>query len=105
MSATGPTACFARHARSSLLACRATRLRFRARHADLRGGVLMAFVDWSMKGPELATCNCDWGCPCQFNALPTHGNCRAAVAMRIDQGYFADTKLDGVKVVEILAWP
>ena len=31
----------------------------------------MAHVDWSIKGPEIATCNCDWGCPCQFNALPT----------------------------------
>jgi hypothetical protein len=23
----------------------------------------------------LDACNCDWGCPCQFNAKPTHGNC------------------------------
>ncbi|MDQ3970872.1 MAG: DUF1326 domain-containing protein, partial [Thermoproteota archaeon] len=23
----------------------------------------------------LDACNCDWGCPCQFNANPTHGNC------------------------------
>ena len=62
-------------------------------------------VQWMIRGSQISTCNCAWGCPCQFNALPTHGNCRAAVAMRIDEGYFADTKLDGVKVVEILAWP
>jgi hypothetical protein len=65
----------------------------------------MAHVDWRIRGPELASCNCDWGCPCQFNARPTHGNCRAAVAMRIDQGHFGDVKLDGLHWVTLLAWP
>ena len=65
----------------------------------------MAHVDWSIKGPEITTCNCDWGCPCQFNALPSHGDCRAAVAFRIDEGHFGDVKLDGLKVVGIFAWP
>jgi hypothetical protein len=50
----------------------------------------MAYVDWRIKGPELSTCNCDWGCPCQFNALPSRGHCRAAVAMRIDEGHFGE---------------
>jgi hypothetical protein len=65
----------------------------------------MAYVDWSIKGPELSACNCSWGCPCQFNALPTHGDCRAAVAFRIDEGHFGDVRLDGLKVVGIFAWP
>lgn len=65
----------------------------------------MAHVDWRIRGPELASCNCDWGCPCQFNARPTHGNCRAAVAMRIDQGHFGEVKLDGLHWVTLLAWP
>ena len=65
----------------------------------------MAFVDWRISGPELATCNCDWGCPCQFNGLPTHGNCRAAVAMRIDQGHFGDVPLSGLTWVGMFAWP
>jgi len=50
----------------------------------------MAFVEWRMRGPEIANCNCDWGCPCQFNAFPTRGDCRAMTAMRIDEGYFGD---------------
>ncbi len=33
----------------------------------------MAYVDWRLKGPEVAACNCSWGCPCQFNGLPTLG--------------------------------
>jgi len=65
----------------------------------------MAFVDWRIKGPSLTTCNCDFGCPCQFNSLPTHGDCRAAVAMRIDEGHFGDVSLDGIKWVTLLAWP
>ena len=40
----------------------------------------MAFTEWMIRGPEIASCNCSYGCPCQFNALPTDGTCRAAVA-------------------------
>jgi hypothetical protein len=65
----------------------------------------MAHVDWRIKGPELSTCNCDYGCPCQFNALPTRGNCRAVVALRVDEGHFGDVRLDGVKAVGVFAWP
>lgn len=65
----------------------------------------MAFVDWRMHGPELANCNCDWGCPCQFNALPTRGDCRAMTAMRVDRGHFGDTDLSGLAWVAMFAWP
>lgn len=65
----------------------------------------MSYVDWSIKGPEIVTCNCAWGCPCQFNAPPTHGHCRAAVAMHIDEGRFGDTPLGGLRWVTLLAWP
>ena len=65
----------------------------------------MSFIDWRMRGPELANCNCDWGCPCQFNALPTRGNCRAMTAMRVDQGYFGDIDLSGTSWVGMFAWP
>lgn len=65
----------------------------------------MAYVDWMIKGPEIGMCNCDWGCPCQFNALPTRGDCRAVAGLRVDEGYFGDVRLDGLKAVAILAWP
>lgn len=32
-------------------------------------------IKWEIKGREFGNCNCDYGCPCQFNALPTHGHC------------------------------
>lgn len=65
----------------------------------------MAYIDWRMRGQELLNCNCAWGCPCQFNAFPTQGNCRAVAAMRIDEGHFGDVKLDGLKWVVMFAWP
>ena len=65
----------------------------------------MACVEWMMKGPSFGNCNCDWGCPCQFNKPPTHGDCRAMGSMRIDEGYFGDTRLDGLCWVETFAWP
>lgn len=65
----------------------------------------MAHVDWRIAGPEIATCNCNWGCPCQFNSLPSQGHCRAAVAMRIDRGHFGDVSLDGLRWAGLFAWP
>ncbi len=65
----------------------------------------MAYIDWRVRGPEIAMCNCAWGCPCQFNGLPTHGDCRAAVAMRIEEGWFGETRLDGLAWAGLFAWP
>ena len=58
-----------------------------------------------MVGNEVGSCNCDWGCPCQFDALPTHGNCMAMIAYQVDQGNFGDTRLDGVRFAELVSWP
>jgi hypothetical protein len=62
-------------------------------------------INWRIKGREFANCNCDYGCPCQFNALPTHGNCEAAVGFQIDEGHFGDVKLDGLRAAGIYSWP
>lgn len=65
----------------------------------------MTNVNWTIKAREFTNCNCAYGCPCQFNALPTHGHCQAVVGMQIDQGYHGDTKLDGLRFAGIFAWP
>jgi len=65
----------------------------------------MSHVEWEIKGPGLGNCNCDYGCPCQFNALPTHGNCEAVGAMRIEQGHYGDVSLDGLSWVALFRWP
>jgi hypothetical protein len=65
----------------------------------------MATVDWYIEGVEFANCNCAYGCPCQFEALPTHGNCRGFEALRIDKGHFGDIDLSGLKYAMLYAWP
>jgi hypothetical protein len=65
----------------------------------------MANVTWSLRGQEFVNCNCDYGCPCQFNALPTHGNCKAVIGLSIDEGRHGDVRLDGLKVAAVFAWP
>ena len=62
-------------------------------------------ASWRIVGDEIATCNCAWGCPCQFNALPTHGRCEAVVAVRIREGHYGSTRLDGVTYASAFWWP
>ena len=59
----------------------------------------MAKTMWRIVGEEVAACNCAWGCPCQFNALPTHRRCEAIAAVRITEGHYGTTKLDGLAFV------
>ncbi len=65
----------------------------------------MANVDWYIEGLEFGNCNCDYSCPCQFEALPTHGDCRGFEVLRIDRGHFGEVKLDGLNVAVLYAWP
>lgn len=60
---------------------------------------------WYIKGSEFIHCNCAYGCPCQFNALPTHGDCKAVLAFEVDEGRYGDTDLSGLKFAGIVAWP
>jgi len=62
-------------------------------------------IPWEIEADELVTCNCAYGCPCQFNALPTHGNCMASIGYQIDEGRFGDVKLDGLRAVATYKWP
>ncbi len=65
----------------------------------------MPDVQWSIRGTHFVNCNCDYGCPCQYNALPTTKDCRAVVAWQIDQGHHGSVKLDGLRAVNTYAWP
>ncbi|MBB1517735.1 DUF1326 domain-containing protein [Aquipseudomonas guryensis] len=62
-------------------------------------------IDWRLRGPGVDLCNCDFGCPCQFNAPPTHGKCEAAVGFHIVEGHFGDTSLADLHVACTFAWP
>ena len=60
---------------------------------------------WEFKGRELINCTCEYGCNCQFNALPDKGHCHAVVGIQIDQGKHGDTVLDGLTIAALFKWP
>lgn len=60
---------------------------------------------WEIKGTELVNCNCAYGCPCQFNALPTHGNCLGLGAFEIAAGRHGKVRLDGLRAIGVFKWP
>ena len=62
-------------------------------------------VLWQIKGEEAGGCNCAWGCPCQFNALPTHGRCEGFVTVRVTEGHFGRVNLDGVLLAIAFSFP
>jgi hypothetical protein len=65
----------------------------------------MAMVEWRVRADEFLNCNCAYGCPCQFNALPTPGFCEGAVGYRIHEGHFGDVRLDGLNAALLVHWP
>jgi hypothetical protein len=65
----------------------------------------MSMTDWYIEGPSFGNCNCDWSCPCQFESLPTQGNCTGFEAFHVDKGHFGDVQLDGLNAAVFYAWP
>ena len=62
-------------------------------------------IPWEIHAIQVTNCNCDYGCPCQFNALPTYGTCEAAEGIKINKGFYGDVPLDGLTVAMIAKWP
>ncbi|RNF86253.1 DUF1326 domain-containing protein [Montanilutibacter psychrotolerans] len=60
---------------------------------------------WEIKGRELVNCSCEYGCNCQFNALPDKGHCHAVAGIQIDEGHHGETRLDGLRIAAIFKWP
>ena len=62
-------------------------------------------TSWEIKGRELVNCSCEYGCNCQFNALPDKGHCHAVAGIQIEHGHHGDTRLDGLRIAAIFKWP
>ena len=62
-------------------------------------------ADWEISGTVLVGCNCDYGCPCNFNAPPTRGDCEGGWVWKIDKGHYGDVELDGLTLAVFADWP
>ena len=60
---------------------------------------------WKLSGKVLVTCNCDWGCPCNFNARPTTGKCEGGWTWHVDDGAYGDVTLNGLAFSVYVNWP
>jgi hypothetical protein len=63
---------------------------------------------WQISGQYMETCNCTMLCPCitsNLTARPTDGECKAAVAMRIDKGAKDGVQLDGLSFIVMMHSP
>lgn len=61
--------------------------------------------DWKIEGTVLVACNCDYGCPCNYNAPPTTGDCEGGWTWHIEKGTYGDVRLDGLTLALFADWP
>ncbi len=60
---------------------------------------------WELEADYIETCNCDFGCPCNFNGFPTGGRCEAIVGYHVRSGNFGGVILDGLDFILVSSWP
>ena len=60
---------------------------------------------WTLEADYLQACNCDYGCPCEFAAPPTRGDCQGLGIWRINRGRYGDVSLDGLGFAFAAHWP
>ena len=62
-------------------------------------------ADMRLKGTVLISCNCDYGCPCNFNALPTTGDCEGHWTWHVDEGELDGVSVDDLNFSLCVDWP
>ena len=65
-------------------------------------------ANWNVSGEYMETCNCAFLCPCitsNLAAEPTEGDCKAALALRIDKGEKDGVGLDGLSFIVLMHSP
>ncbi|MDA4111981.1 MAG: DUF1326 domain-containing protein [Thaumarchaeota archaeon] len=62
-------------------------------------------IGWKIDAYYIDSCNCDWGCPCQFLAKPTHGKCEGMGGIQIKKGNYGSTLLDGLGAAFVVSYP
>jgi hypothetical protein len=65
-------------------------------------------TDWEIKGELFLNCSCEVFCPCVVSLgkhPPTEGDCKAWMAIRIDEGHFEGESLSGLNVALMVEIP
>lgn len=62
-------------------------------------------ASWTFEADHFTACNCDWGCPCNFNAKPNAGFCEGWGVYHIVTGRFGGTALDGARFATYYRFP
>ena len=60
---------------------------------------------WQLSGTVTLACNCDYGCPCNFNARPTQGHCEGEWTWHVASGRYGDAGLGGLNFTLACDWP
>ena len=60
---------------------------------------------WNLKGQVVIACNCDYGCPCNFNARPTSGKCEGGWTWHVEEGSYDGVDLAGLNFSVYVNWP
>lgn len=60
---------------------------------------------WRLKGSILGSCDCEHGCPCNFNVAPTNGGCAGVYVWVIKEGHYGKTDLSGLTIVNGGTYP
>jgi hypothetical protein len=53
-------------------------------------------ISYHLRGILLGDCNCDWGCPCNFEAPPTKGFCEGDYIWHVEEGNYGQVQLNGL---------
>ena len=56
-------------------------------------------------GDVLIACNCDFGCPCNFNARPSKGFCQGGWIWTIQEGHADGVDVSGLGTAVFAKWP
>ncbi len=65
-------------------------------------------ANWKIQGQYMETCNCNYICPCigsNLAATPTEGDCKAAIAIKIEKGNMDAVDLGGLAFIVLLHAP
>lgn len=65
-------------------------------------------ASWRIEGQYMETCNCTFICPCitsNLAARPSEGDCKFAIALRVDKGEKDGVKLEGLAFIVLVHSP